>query len=175
MAPVMKHMPTLSCMACSCTKLLRVAFHINQLTSIPSTIGQLKRVESVSWHRNQITDLPVEIGGMSCLRQLALFDNLLKRLPESIGKLKSVSELWIYGNQLEELPHTIGGMTSLRYCAPLVTCHASVALLSTVWLMGLPSTLSMKVTASSHVNISLSCWWRRQGPRACAMLRLHFT
>jgi Leucine-rich repeat (LRR) protein len=111
--------------ACSCTALERVAFHINELTSIPSTVGQLSRLQAGSWHRNRLTSLPPEIGNLSSLREFALFENQLTELPDTIGRLKSVTEFWVYDNLLEALPESIGDMASLRCAASCnLTCSA---------------------------------------------------
>lgn len=101
---------------CSCTGLVRVSFHINVLTSIPHTVGQLTALEAGTWHRNHITELPAEIGGLTRVRELALFENCLRALPNTIGNLKSCTELWVYGNELQELPESIDGLVALR-CA----------------------------------------------------------
>lgn len=103
--------------ACSCSELVRVAFHINALTAIPATFGRLTKLEAATWHRNRIAALPDTIGGLTRLREFALFENRLRTLPEAVSGLKRCTEFWLYDNCLEALPDGIAGMTALR-CAP---------------------------------------------------------
>jgi hypothetical protein len=53
---------------------------------------------------NQLTSLPSEVGNLSSLRRLFLTDNRLTSLPPEIGRLSSLEALDLASNQLVSLP-----------------------------------------------------------------------
>ncbi|WP_414655270.1 leucine-rich repeat domain-containing protein [Flavihumibacter sp. UBA7668] len=88
----------------------------NKLKKIPSSIGDLKKLDSYLYlHNNKIEDLPGEIGKLELLRYLNCSNNLLTNLPSSIGNLKNLIEFKLANNQLSDLPKEIRTLTSLRY------------------------------------------------------------
>ena len=73
----------------------------NNLTVLPSAIGQLKQLEHLDVSFNQLTELPPEIGMLSNLKQLHLFGNRIQTLPYEVGFLFKLDMLGVAGNPLE--------------------------------------------------------------------------
>jgi CCR4-NOT transcription complex subunit 6 len=73
----------------------------NNLTVLPSAIGQLKKLEHLDVSFNQLTELPPEIGMLSNLKQLHLFGNRIQTLPYEIGFLFKLEMLGVAQNPLE--------------------------------------------------------------------------
>ena len=95
----------------------------NELTSLPSEIGQLIQLETLilgKWDEdkgdyigNQLAILPAEIGQLRTLSQLDLSANQLSQLPAEIGQLTNLTQLDLSDNQLSRLPAEIGQLTNL--------------------------------------------------------------
>ncbi|MCF7799898.1 hypothetical protein K9L05_03770 [Candidatus Babeliales bacterium] len=89
----------------------------NQLSSLPTEIGNLTSLEDLSLFRNQLMSLPVEIGNLTRLNYLTLFENQLSSLPAEIGNLTNLNYLGLSNNQFTSLPAEIGNLTGLvRLC-----------------------------------------------------------
>jgi Leucine-rich repeat (LRR) protein len=74
----------------------------NQLTVLPSEIGQLTNLDTLRLEGNQLTVLPPEIGQLASLRRLALDGNRLTTLPRELADLLSGGlELGLAGNPLQ--------------------------------------------------------------------------
>lgn len=101
-------------MFCRCPKLIRVALHINELTSVPEEVAAMASLQASTWHRNKLTELPPGIGNLKSLTELALFTNQLVSLPDEFCRMSKLTELWLYDNRLESLPDAFGSLSSLR-------------------------------------------------------------
>ena len=86
----------------------------NNLTSLPSSIGNLKKLEHISLKKNSLESLPSSIGNLKKLQFLMLNNNNLTKLPSSIGNLTNLIELNLKGNNLTKLPESIGNLTNLK-------------------------------------------------------------
>jgi Leucine-rich repeat (LRR) protein len=86
----------------------------NELTKLPSSIGQLEKLNTLWLSENQLTSLPESIGDLESLSMLFLMRNQLTSLPEAIGNLINLEILALENNQLTELPPVIGQLSSLR-------------------------------------------------------------
>jgi internalin A len=86
----------------------------NQLTSVPSEIGQLTELRELRLDRNQLTSLPPGIGQLTNLPVLWLDGNQLISLPPGIGQLTNLRELQLNGNQLASIPSEISRLKHLR-------------------------------------------------------------
>ena len=86
----------------------------NNLTSLPSSIGNLKKLEYISLKKNSLESLPSSIGNLKKLQFLMLNNNNLTKLPSSIGNLTNLIELNLKGNNLTKLPESIGNLTNLK-------------------------------------------------------------
>jgi len=95
------------------TKLNLLALGNNQLTSIPTEIGWLTALITLSLDNNQLASLPNEIGKLTALTILTLDNNQLTSVPTEIGKLTKLKLLTLGNNQLTSIPHEIGKLTAL--------------------------------------------------------------
>ena len=107
----------------------------NELSTLPSTIGQLDNLEVLNITGNPMTSLPEEIGDLDNLRELLAGDSYkvsldtwlcltdcesyhyvgveLTSLPESIGNLSNLEILDMPYGKLRTLPGTIGNLSEL--------------------------------------------------------------
>ncbi len=85
-----------------------------QLTSLPSTIGQLTDLRTLDLRNNRLKRLSEVIGQLPNLQELYLYENQLTSLPESIGQLKSLAILGLSDNQLINLPLSIERLADLK-------------------------------------------------------------
>jgi hypothetical protein len=85
----------------------------NQLTTLPTEIGNLTDLTSLVLSYNQLTTLPAEIGSLQNLTSLDLSFNQLTALPTEIGKLTNITSLDLSYNQLTALPPEIEKLTLL--------------------------------------------------------------
>ena len=96
-------------------RLQHLNFRYNQLSSLPQEIGQLTQLTKLDLSGNQLRSLPGEIGQLTQLRVLYLRGNQLSSLPEETGQLTQLKELDLWGNQLSSLPKEIGQLTQLTW------------------------------------------------------------
>jgi internalin A len=85
----------------------------NQLTSLPTEIGELKDLTELYLSRNQLTSLPAEIAELKNLTKLYLLGNQLTSLPAEIAELKNLTVLDLSDNQLTSVPVEIVGLKNL--------------------------------------------------------------
>ncbi|MFX1236394.1 MAG: leucine-rich repeat domain-containing protein [Promethearchaeota archaeon] len=75
-------------------KLLKSSYlDINQIQSLPESIGHIQSLKILSLYRNQLKTLPQFIGKFQSLKELNLGNNQLKSLLESILTLAALNEL----------------------------------------------------------------------------------
>lgn len=86
----------------------------NQLTSLPESIGQLEALSDLTLDFNQLASLPESIGELRALKKLSSGNNQLASLPESIGLLQLLWFLLLQGNKLTSLPESIGQLQALH-------------------------------------------------------------
>lgn len=86
----------------------------NQLTHLPSEIGNLIGLRALNLSNNQLQQIPAEIGKLINLQLLELNDNLLTWLPAEIGYLGSLEALGLFNNQLDQLPVEFGNLVNMR-------------------------------------------------------------
>eukprot|EP00752_Nemacystus_decipiens_P004155 g3802.t1 len=88
----------------------------NRLSSVPSSVGNLKSLETLELSDNTIRSLPESIGRLKRLTTLTLSNNGLTRVPESLRGLSSVKLLDLSRNAIDRVPgglSDLGAMTSL--------------------------------------------------------------
>jgi internalin A len=85
------------------TYLIELYLSYNQLTSLPTSIGNLQNLTKLWLGYNQLTSLPTSIGNLQNLTELSLYGNQLTSLPTSIGNLQNLTKLSLWGNQLTSL------------------------------------------------------------------------
>ncbi|XP_018557393.1 LOW QUALITY PROTEIN: leucine-rich repeat-containing protein 40 [Lates calcarifer] len=88
--------------------------HDNQLSSLPSALGELQELQQLRLSHNQLTSLPVEVCTLQNLRSLTVQQNLLESLPEELGQLQNLTELDLSSNHLKGLPSSLGCLTCLQ-------------------------------------------------------------
>lgn len=85
----------------------------NQLTTLPSEIGNLTQLSSLYLPGNKITSLPPEIRNLSRLSELFLDGNQLTTLPPEFGNLEQLDRLYLSNNLLTTLPQEFGNLSHL--------------------------------------------------------------
>ncbi|ESR49589.1 hypothetical protein CICLE_v10030602mg [Citrus x clementina] len=105
--------------ACSgnLTNLRKLYLGSNQLTSIPSTLWNLKDILHLNLSSNSFTGpLPLKIGNFNVLIQLDLsMNNFSGVIPTKIGGLKDLQYLFLEYNRLQgSIPNSIGDLISLK-------------------------------------------------------------
>jgi len=86
----------------------------NQLINLPSSIGKLTKLKKLYLHHNQLVSLPIELGKLKNLTELHIHNNQLTELPSSIGKLKNLTELWMNNNQMSKPPEFLKKLKKLK-------------------------------------------------------------
>ncbi|KAK6073026.1 endonuclease/Exonuclease/phosphatase [Seiridium cupressi] len=72
----------------------------NNLTYLPPTIGQLRKLRHLDLSNNHLTELPPELGMCTPLRKLLVFNNQIRELPFELGALHFLELLGVQGNPL---------------------------------------------------------------------------
>lgn len=90
--------------------------HLNKLTCLPPSVGELRALRVLDVHFNKLRGLPSTIGNLTNLSILDVSSNFkdFAALPDSVGDLVSLTELDLSFNQLHELPISIGRLTNLK-------------------------------------------------------------
>jgi hypothetical protein len=128
----------------------------NQLTELPNSIGQLKKLRIIFFARNHFTEFPAILKACPALSMigfksnqihtvpenafppllnwLILTDNKIKKLPKSIGDVRLLQKCALAGNLIEELP------VEMANCLNLELLRISANRLKSVpnWLFELP-------------------------------------
>jgi Leucine-rich repeat (LRR) protein len=92
----------------------------NELTELPTSLGQLVSLESLVLHGNQLQSLPDSMDGMTSLTALSLGNshgkgNPITQLPDSICNMSWLKKIRLANNtELQNLPTHIGKMASLE-------------------------------------------------------------
>ena len=85
----------------------------NMLSSIPASIGRLRRLETLDLSFNRLEILPPQLCCLYNLKSLCLSDNDLLQLPDAMGDLSSLERLKLQYNQLTCLPQSLSHLTKL--------------------------------------------------------------
>lgn len=98
------------------TNLQTLCLHLNKLSSLPPSIGELRSLCFLDVHFNKLKGLPATIGNLTNLTELDCSRNFrdFAMLPDSIGDLVSLIELDLSFNQIHELPVSMGQLTNLK-------------------------------------------------------------
>ncbi|XP_024277315.1 leucine-rich repeat-containing protein 40 isoform X2 [Oncorhynchus tshawytscha] len=87
--------------------------HDNQLTSLPTSIGELQHLQKLSLSHNKLKEFPEEIWSLKNLTCLQLQQNLLEHLPEGVGLLTNLDDFDLSNNQLTAVPDSLGNLNHL--------------------------------------------------------------
>ncbi|KAF3835630.1 hypothetical protein F7725_028188 [Dissostichus mawsoni] len=94
--------------------LMTLDLHDNQMSSLPSALGELQELHELRLSHNQLTALPVEVYSLNKLCSMTLQQNRLESLPEELGQLENLTQLDLSNNLLKDLPSSLGRLTSLQ-------------------------------------------------------------
>ena len=99
---------------------VELALHTNQLTSLPSAVGELRHLVSLFCHKNRLASLPEQLCNLKALTCLSLNDNLFSAVPACVFELPMLSQLYLSNNRLASLgtPEQFGRLSKLT----LLTC-----------------------------------------------------
>ena len=84
------------------------------LSSLPESIGELKKLKHFNADYNKIKTLPHSISKLTGLVTLQLYEKSNRNLPDSIGELTNLTILFLFRNQLKDIPNSIGSLTKLQ-------------------------------------------------------------
>ncbi|XP_054452498.1 leucine-rich repeat-containing protein 40 [Anoplopoma fimbria] len=139
--------------------LIILDLHDNQLSSLPSALGELQELQQLRLSHNQLTSLPVEVCTLKNLCSITLQQNQLESLPDKLGQLENLTQLDLSNNHLKGLPSSLGHLTCLQ---KLNLCHnnlsclpASLALLKNVKLLDCSNNQLTDIPASLSEMLSL--------------------
>lgn len=76
----------------------------NKITVVPSSIGDLKRLEVLSLQSNLLTNIPPEVCLLERLTTIHLQGNQLRTVPNLLGRLKNLTDLDLSNNMFEDFP-----------------------------------------------------------------------
>ena len=79
----------------------------NNLSSVPSSIGNYNHLSKLSLSHNNLSSLPLEIGCLGSLAQLDVSYNKLSSLPSTFSKLQSLRICNFDFNKFVEFPTTV--------------------------------------------------------------------
>lgn len=131
-------------------KKLRILFlSDNKFTIVPEVISHCAQLEMVGFKANQIAHID-ENTFPPLLRWLILTNNRLEYLPKSIGNCKNLQKVTLAGNRLKELPEEMAKCKKielLRVSANKLTSFPS-------WLLSLPR-LSWLAFSGNEFNQSV--------------------
>lgn len=85
-----------------------------EITSIPSCISNLKKLEHLDLYYNEISEIPDEIGDLSRLKYLNLKSNNISKFNSFICNLSKLENLNIGSNSMEEIPSCIQNLSKLK-------------------------------------------------------------
>ncbi|XP_045102560.1 leucine-rich repeat-containing protein 40-like isoform X3 [Portunus trituberculatus] len=85
----------------------------NNLTALPSTLGELISLQRLNLSHNQLQELPVGVFALQDLRSLQLDHNNFTTFPDDLGNLPVLEYLDVSHNSLESLPFSIGYLQRL--------------------------------------------------------------
>jgi Leucine-rich repeat (LRR) protein len=83
------------------------------MSELPEEIGFLNRVNDVWFSENLLKSLPNGFSRLQNLKMLHLDNNEFKVFPKELYKISNLKRLDIYKNQISQIPAGIGSMTGL--------------------------------------------------------------
>ena len=95
------------------TGLTKLDLSGNDIESLPSEIGKLKKLQELYIIDSGLRALPGEIRMFTDLRILDVHDNELTGIPAEIGQLPKIEKIDFSGNQITALPNEIYNLTHL--------------------------------------------------------------
>ena len=78
--------------------------------TLPSSIGNLKRLKEINFFMGKLENLPTTFGNLDALETLNLSSNKFKTFPKAIIPLKKISSINMTGNEVGDIPEEIANM-----------------------------------------------------------------
>ncbi|XP_035508831.1 leucine-rich repeat-containing protein 40 [Morone saxatilis] len=149
--------------------------HDNQLSSLPSALGELQELQQLRLSHNQLRSLPVEVCTLKNLCSLTLKQNLLESLPEELGQLENLTELDLSNNHLNDLPSSLGRLICLQklnLCYNKLSCLPdSLAQLTNVKLLDCSNNQLTDIPASLSEMLAMEQLYLRHN-KLCLLPKL---
>ncbi|MEN2497434.1 MAG: Leucine-rich repeat containing protein, variant 2 [Marteilia pararefringens] len=95
-------------------KLETLILNTNYIHNICESIGKLQELVYLDLSENNIKELPEEICALTNLHILEINSNHIKRIPDSFNKLKSLKTLNLSNNKIRKLSNSLGGLKLLQ-------------------------------------------------------------
>ncbi|MBQ4819859.1 leucine-rich repeat domain-containing protein [Aquimarina sp. MMG016] len=95
-------------------KVIELRLSLNNISTIPISIGALVNLTYLDISGNKIKELPVTMGNLIGLTELRVGDNVLINIPNEIVKLTKLRLLLLNENSLTSLPEEIGDLSLLE-------------------------------------------------------------
>ncbi|CAD6213875.1 GSCOCG00011107001-RA-CDS [Cotesia congregata] len=95
--------------------LLKLDLSDNRLSSLPSAITCLIKLETLILDRNQFREVPQVLEELECLKELSIVNNRLEDFPENFGALLKAEKINFSGNCIKFLPTSWEKMTRLKF------------------------------------------------------------
>lgn len=115
---------------CHCKSIEYLDIGINDITIIPSEVGNLINMKTFKLSFNMINQIPSELRNLEKLRTFYITDNILTDLPPVFDGLKSLVRLNISNNRITLLPVNIINARNLEIFAfdnnPILSIHPFV-------------------------------------------------
>ena len=96
------------------TECVELNINENKLSTLPVSIGDMKKLQYFWALHNLLTALPQSIGNCEYMQEMDVSFNQIMRLPEGICKLKDLKIFRANSNQLQSMPEDIGDLTQLK-------------------------------------------------------------
>ena len=88
----------------------------NQLTELPNSIGQLKKLRIIFFARNHFTEFPAILKACPALSMIGFKSNQIHTVPENAFP-PLLNWLILTDNKIKKLPKSIGDVRLLQKCA----------------------------------------------------------
>ena len=144
--------------------LIALDLSFNQLTKLPSELGNLSALETLKLSNNQLTDVPLVINEFSQLKHLDVSNNRIQFFPPGINSLNELEYLNLSHNLLEDFSIIVNfpGLHEVNVSHNLIKsmdCGAdelsSIPWLETVDLRGNPLEDDSRMILQSIVRLKI--------------------
>jgi hypothetical protein len=93
----------------------QISYHENpRLTTLPESIGNLSRLETLSLRWNELTELPASMAQLAHLRDVNLHHNKFRAITPGITSIASLEVLNMRYNPVVSIHPTIGNLANLK-------------------------------------------------------------
>eukprot|EP00833_Pecoramyces_ruminatium_P011391 jgi/Orpsp1_1/1185423/evm.model.c7180000093683.1 len=99
---------------CENDHILKINIKYAGIKEIPNDIYKLKYLKELNMYNNDITTIPSSVGDVSELEIINLSYNNIKEIPKEISNLKNLSELYLNLNEITSIPISIGELSKLK-------------------------------------------------------------